>query len=252
MDEQVRTGTPYGIRLVRTAMRGGHPAADALGIILPYVNRWKAGLVVLALTLPGCTVPPLPATESPIVAASYFPLGEGAQWTYRVSGSLRPRHTVKVQPPVQITPRRFSETGPHEMRAWVLDGFLDELAFACPSGNGADIFVQRKIGATARWAHVGFARYRWSQEEEWGFETQSGCIVNPVWTRRRGPERVSTPAGTFECMKLTNPHGVYPTVWLAAGVGVVRREGRLVPGDESSPWEVWELTSYSGPMPPAR
>jgi hypothetical protein len=209
----------------------------------------KALPLVLALSLQGCAGPTVPPSEEPCVAGNYFPLGHGAEWTYRVTGSLRSSHTMRVKAPLRIAPKPFSAEAPPERRAWILEGFLDDLAFACPTGNGADIFVQRLVGGAPKWAFVGFARYRWVNEEEWGFETQSGCIVNPVWTRRTGPERISTPAGTFECLKLTHPEGVYPTVWLAAGVGLVRREGRVDPSKPSSPSEVWELTSYS--LPPS-
>lgn len=233
-------------------MGGPTQPTSKRGVTIPsYVIRLKAFPLVLALTVTGCAGPAVHPLERPSVAGSYFPLGYGAEWTYRVTGSLRSSHTMRVKAPLRIAPKPYSEDAGRlqDRQAWTLEGFLDDLAYACPTGNGADIFVQRLIGGAPRWAFVGLARYRWAKEEEWAFETQNGCIVNPVWTRRTGPERISTPAGTFECVKLTDPDGVHPTVWLAAGVGLVRREGRVDPSNLSSTSEVWELTSYS--LPPS-
>lgn len=161
-------------------------------------------------------------------AASFFPVGAGFEWTYAVGETLR---TVKIgEAPREV---RVQHHEPETVPAWPVEGWG---SFIVEVDGGVTVVAEQAIGLGRTGTFLApMASFRWSGEERWNCKTQAGCVVDSHEATRFDLETVEVPAGKFECVRIAGGERGESTVWLAEGVGVVRREM----GDE-----VWTLSAY--------
>jgi hypothetical protein len=110
--------------------------------------------------------------------------------------------------------------------------------------GGVQILRPRRFGRPERQAIVVTDEYRWEGAETWS---------HPDWWyapttrryRRVDREEITVSGGRFSCVKILIDEGESGTVWLAAGVGLVRSV-HPVEGLDPTRYFVLELHSWSG------
>lgn len=161
-------------------------------------------------------------------AAAYFPVGPGFEWTYDVGEAT---HTVRIGDEPQEV--RVQHHEPETVTAWPVEGWG---SFLVESEGGVTLVAEQAIGlGRTGTSLVPMGALRWTGEATWQYKTQAGCIVSTYDAARHEAETIETTAGQFECIRITGGQFGESTVWLAKGVGVVRREFG---------GEVWTLSAY--------
>lgn len=168
---------------------------------------------------------------------SHFPLHQGFHWEYAVTGGPQKKVTLETGGEKKVTVYTMSQKG--DTRAGtvvrVLTGFEEDEVYIIALKDGIRIVAKRHIGIAGTPEILPVAEYRWGGKANWSFRSMSGCIAFAVKGNRTKTEKVKVPAGTFECVKISNNT---ETVWLARGVGIVKRTVTV-----AKTTVTWELTS---------
>lgn len=196
---------------------------DTLAVVIPYVHGTKDGGII--------QVPDIIVTDHTVYHPdSFFPLNEGNQWTYSVTGTAEYTITIDgTDTAGSFTYSRFNPTGPGGMKLLRADGG-DIHAW-----DGDEDIVLLRFGIVP------------------GTEWESG--TDSAGYKRTGVfyglEDVTVPAGTYlDCLhyesRLTYGKTSYESheMWFAEDVGLVRQVRTLVNyGDEIERTEM-ELISF--------
>lgn len=163
-----------------------------------------------------------------------LPLRAGAEWTYARDVQDRTRTQVPRSPSVTIR-----VTGGVSNGHWplVVDGIETKAKL---SADGVQLLQLSRVGVAGAPALIPVADLRWSGPDRWKTQSFAGCLGFNIMGRREGPEKIETPAGTFECLKITNEGLGQETWWLAPGVGIVKHTR-----NHSGVFETWTLLRRS-------
>ncbi len=175
----------------------------------------------------------------------FFPLAAGNRWTYRVTGRPRvQRLSVKLESPEIIEPTVTIHREPTPISAWPTSASWhpgDQVrAFLQEIDGGVRVLRTTWVGPRGTPIIAVDDEYRWEGPETWTFEHRGGCSVHEVEARRKEAEDVRTPAGNFHALSMDFRRGdTRWTVWIAPGVGLVRRI------DEDDPRVLLELEKFA-------
>lgn len=208
--------------------------------------------------------PALPALPEPAATSDLFPLAVGTRWTYRVTGSEEPAQphrtraftttVLEEQPGHAGVFRLRTDLGNGLAAARLLAVTVDGV-YACPSEGQKESIDRRaaanpgptaasgSTSAAPELSPVGTAGRGPASGEVWQREIDLPVSPSPG---QIGPpeETVRVPAGEYHAVRTVErlPGGESATVWLAPGVGIVRRAW-------SQTGIVEELESLSRPAP---
>jgi len=179
----------------------------------------------------------------------YFPIAEGASWSYQVVDLGSGASTIKSQ-----TVEAYEDIGgekagtmAYRMRTEKDSGYTlswqedtgtaivrhREQSYSATGAQETDEFyLPYKMRLDESQAHVALdASYTYSYSEQIHDLTASTDVTNDkteAWTVQAVDEEVTTPAGTFTTMRVFRNNdgtGVQKTYWFARGVGKVKEEG---------------------------
>lgn len=195
--------------------------------------------------------------DPPPASGDLWPLGAGASWTYRVNDPLRGvfDKVVRVEGASTVP---GAATAASAILVRDTEPLLEELSWQVREGGL--VFrareEDRRDGAVVRsttWTPAELKSVASVPAAGWVHDATvhqtithaDGTVTEKderfVWRVVAASERVTVPAGTFDCVRIArvNPDkaGSERTYWLAAGVGKVREEGERVE----------ELVSYRPP-----
>ena len=153
-----------------------------------------------------------------------YPLAAGNRWTYhRLDGESDPL-TFALGAPERM------KLGCHgEHLAWPLENPLDQGVAVVALDDRVTIYRATWVGARGMPDTTIDAEYRWEGDANWDFaHAGGGCVVTTVEVTRRGIERITVPAGSFDCLRFDLNDGRYrdETHWLCEGIGLVKRVER--------------------------
>ncbi len=192
----------------------------------------------------------------------YFPIAEGATWSYQVIDLGTGASSIKSQTVEAYEDIGDAKAGTMAFRmrtekdsgytlSWQEDTGTAIVRHREQSFSGAgaqetdEYYLPYKMRLDESEAHVALdASYSYSYSEEIHDLTASTDVTNDkteAWSVQAVDEEVTTPAGTFTTMRVFRNNdgtGVQKTYWFARGVGKVKEEG----GGQSE-----LLTEYSLP-----
>lgn len=182
-------------------------------------------IVLLALLALACSPPLGLSAAQTAPGQDWFPARPGARWTYSVSGTLKKSATLAIT---------AADTA-----KW--DGVKARLQL---TADGLVVLVTRHVGVAGLPKDVPLVDLRWSGPATWQTKTMEGCIMYQIEGSRTGTDRIATPAGTYDTVRIVNTilDGT-DTYWLARGVGIVQR----VKTSRQNQQERWVLRQLSIP-----
>lgn len=179
----------------------------------------------------------------------YFPVAEGASWSYQVVDVGTGASNIKTQAVEAYEDIGGQKAGTmgYRMRTEKDSGYTlswqedtgsaivrhREQSFSAGGAQETDEFyLPYKMRLDESEAHVAVdASYTYSYSEEIHDLTASTDVTNDkseAWTVQAVDEEVTVPAGTFTTMRVFRNNdgtGVQKTYWFARGVGKVKEEG---------------------------
>jgi hypothetical protein len=183
---------------------------------------------------------------------SYFPLAKGFRWTYSCKSGASLERVLQVTEPRKIPVRYFDVSEERrkvtdvELQAWGLEGYDESPAYATETPDGIDILAARPTGWSNEKTIIAIGQFRWTTQRVWSFYAIHGCIGQTIQATLGSREKIQVSCGTFDCLKLANVDDVHSTIWLAQGIGIVRREvDHENKGGAGKTSEIWELASFS-------
>ncbi len=153
-----------------------------------------------------------------------FPLAPGNRWTYSFSAFKGDRVEFELRASEE---RDLGDLG--KVLAWPLENPLDEGSVIVPCNDGVRVYRDTWVGPIGRPTTTLEAEYHSGEPSTWEFRhAGGGCVVTTVTVTRRGVERVTVPAGTFDCLRFDFIDGRdrNETHWLCDGLGLVKRINR--------------------------
>lgn len=147
-----------------------------------------------------------------------FPTAGGTRWVYRLAGE-KTEQTWELGKGETITVLRTATKNFTGIR---LDGFWQapkDRSYLVVTDEAVLLVTTRHVGYAGTPALVIAAEFRWGKEKEWKFTTINGCIVDEVKCSRGAEEKVSVPAGAYDCTRFEIGADTY---WIAKGVGIVK------------------------------
>jgi hypothetical protein len=168
------------------------------------------------------SAPPLPAPDRlppppPAIAhAELFPLAVGTRWTYRVSGAERHAITTTVLEELPEHPGTF------RLRT-ELDEGVTSTRLVTVTPQGVCSCFERATALEAPVSDVPLADSK--QENARAWQAEIPLPAAPPAAAEAAWETVHVPAGEYRSVRAVqrSPGGETATVWLAPGVGIVRR-----------------------------
>lgn len=154
-------------------------------------------------------------------AADYFPLQEGNQWSYSMSTGMAMTVTVVGYAPVGAVRCAVVETRM---------GWQTQREYLATDAEGVKAYMAEAQGQQMRYdPPVLRIKLPIQEGQTWtSTTTQSGMSITTT-NRWLGPERVQTPAGTFDCIRVQSnvtvpgQGSMLSVIYYADGIGAVRQ-----------------------------